>query len=161
MLRYLVLRVELLSALGHRMKIKDIVSVTYAALSKLSRNNLLRTIQILREKCIKLSERNNTLETENRKLLILHWGLRFQSCIQLLMNSGIRKQKNWRREGIIPSISNMKNLFKACLVSSGVIVGILLLTIRFQGYPRSIFPLDCYLDLCSGRRRTHGYRDSS
>ena len=50
------------------MKIKDIVSVTYAALSKLSRNNLLRTIQILREKCIKLSERNNTLETENKKL---------------------------------------------------------------------------------------------
>ena len=50
------------------MKIKDIVSVTYAALSKLSRNSLLRTIQILREKCIKLSQRNNTLEAENRRL---------------------------------------------------------------------------------------------
>ena len=50
------------------MKIKDIVSVTYAALSKLSRNSLLRTIQILREKCIKLSEWNNTLEAENKKL---------------------------------------------------------------------------------------------
>ena len=47
----------------------------------------------------------------------------------------------WRYTGI----QDMKNLFKACLVSSGVIVGILLLTIRFEGYPRSIFPLDFIL----------------
>ena len=47
----------------------------------------------------------------------------------------------WRYTGI----QDMKNLFKACLVSTGAIVGILLLTIRFQGYPRSIFPLDFML----------------
>ena len=47
----------------------------------------------------------------------------------------------WRYTGI----QDLKNLIKACLISSSVIVAILLLTIRFQGYPRSIFPLDLML----------------
>ena len=50
------------------MKIIDILSVTYAAVSKFSRNRLLRTIQTLREKCIQLSEKNYKLEAENKKL---------------------------------------------------------------------------------------------
>ena len=47
----------------------------------------------------------------------------------------------WRYTGI----QDMKNLFKASLISTGVIVGILLLTVRFEGYPRSILPLDFML----------------
>ena len=47
----------------------------------------------------------------------------------------------WRYTGI----QDMKNLLKASLTATGVIVGILLLIVRFQGYPRSIFPLDFIL----------------
>ncbi|MCF8129904.1 MAG: hypothetical protein K9N10_15445 [Deltaproteobacteria bacterium] len=50
------------------MKIKEILSVTYAAISKFSKSRLLRTIQFLREKCIELSEKNSNLEAENKKL---------------------------------------------------------------------------------------------
>ena len=50
------------------MKIIDILSVTYATVSKFSKNRLLRTIQTLREKCIQLSKRNDKLEAENKKL---------------------------------------------------------------------------------------------
>lgn len=44
----------------------------------------------------------------------------------------------WRYTGI----EDLKNMTKACLVSSGAVVGILMLTVRFEGFPRSIFPLD-------------------
>jgi len=44
----------------------------------------------------------------------------------------------WRYTGI----QDLKNLVKGCLVGSSLIVAILLLTVRFEGYPRSIFPLD-------------------
>jgi len=44
----------------------------------------------------------------------------------------------WRYTGIL----DMKNLAKACLTSSGIVVVILFLTIRFQGIPRSILPID-------------------
>ena len=44
----------------------------------------------------------------------------------------------WRYTGV----EDLKNLTKACFAGSGVVVGILLLTVRFEGFPRSIFPLD-------------------
>jgi len=44
----------------------------------------------------------------------------------------------WRYTGI----QDLKNLVKGCLVGSSVVVAILLLAFRFEGYPRSIFPLD-------------------
>ena len=47
----------------------------------------------------------------------------------------------WRYTGI----EDLKNLTKACVVSSGIIVAILLLSVRFVGFPRSIFPIDLVL----------------
>ena len=47
----------------------------------------------------------------------------------------------WRYTGI----QDLKALVKACVIGSFAIVGILILTVRFQGYPRSIFPLDLLL----------------
>lgn len=44
----------------------------------------------------------------------------------------------WRYTGI----GDLKNLVKACVTSSGIIVVFLILTVRFEGYPRSIFPID-------------------
>ena len=44
----------------------------------------------------------------------------------------------WRYTGI----EDLKNLIKACVTSSGIIVVFLILTVRFEGYPRSIFPID-------------------
>jgi FlaA1/EpsC-like NDP-sugar epimerase len=43
------------------------------------------------------------------------------------------------------SIQDLKRLTKACLVGSGAIVIILILTVRFEGFPRSIFPIDFLL----------------
>ena len=50
------------------MTIKDILSASYTALAKLSKNRLLRTLQSPREKYIKLEEKNNELKAENEKL---------------------------------------------------------------------------------------------
>ncbi len=50
------------------MNIKDILSATYTALSKLSKNRLLRGLQSLREKYIELEEKIKEVETENAKL---------------------------------------------------------------------------------------------
>jgi len=56
----------------------------------------------------------------------------------------------WRYTGI----QDLKNLIKACATSSGIIVVFLILTVRFEGYPRSIFPIDfgASLLLASGVR---------
>ncbi len=81
------------------MKIKDIVSVTYAALSKLSRNSLLRTIQILREECIKLSERNNTLEAQNKKLKEELKNQKIKS-VNRDANKPSSKRPEWNKSGV-------------------------------------------------------------
>ena len=47
----------------------------------------------------------------------------------------------WRYSGI----ADMKNLGKACVVSSGIVMVILLFAVRFVGFPRSIFPIDLVL----------------
>lgn len=45
------------------------------------------------------------------------------------------------------SIQDLKNLIKACITSSVVIVLVLLLAVRFVGFPRTIFPLDFVLTI--------------
>lgn len=47
----------------------------------------------------------------------------------------------WRYTGI----QDLKNLVKACIASSVVIILVLLLTVRFVGFPRSVFLLDFML----------------
>jgi len=47
----------------------------------------------------------------------------------------------WRYSGI----EDLKNLSKGCVVSSAIIVLVLLVTVRFVGFPRSIFPIDLAL----------------
>jgi len=51
----------------------------------------------------------------------------------------------WRYTGI----HDLKALTKACLAGSGIIVAVIFLTVRFEGFPRSIFPLDCFLSFFS------------
>ena len=50
------------------MTIKDILSTAYTALSKLSKNKLLRVLQSLHEKYIELEKNINELKAENAKL---------------------------------------------------------------------------------------------
>ncbi len=50
------------------MSIKDILLATYIALSKLSKNKLLKALQSLREKYIELEEAITQLKAENTKL---------------------------------------------------------------------------------------------
>ena len=47
----------------------------------------------------------------------------------------------WRYTGIY----DLENLIKACVISSGVIVFILVLKVRFEGFPRSVFVIDLML----------------
>jgi len=43
------------------------------------------------------------------------------------------------------SIEDLKNLITACVTTSVIIVLVLLFTVRFVGFPRSIFPIDFFL----------------
>ncbi len=47
----------------------------------------------------------------------------------------------WRYTGVY----DLENLIKACVISSGIIVFILVLKVRFVGFPRSIFVMDLLL----------------
>ncbi|EFK08070.1 RmlD substrate binding domain protein [delta proteobacterium NaphS2] len=47
----------------------------------------------------------------------------------------------WRYTGIY----DLENLIKACVVSSAVIVSVLVITVRFAGFPRSVFIIDFLL----------------
>ena len=47
----------------------------------------------------------------------------------------------WRYTGIY----DLENLIKACVVSSTVIVSILVIKVRFEGFPRSVFVIDLLL----------------
>ena len=81
------------------MNIKDILSVTFAAISKFSRNRLLRTIQLLREKCIQLSEKNSKLEAENKKLKEELKKQKIQS-INKDANKPSSKRPEWDKKGV-------------------------------------------------------------
>jgi len=81
------------------MKIKDILSVTYAAISKFSKSRLLRTIQLLREKCIQLSEKNGKLEAENKKLKEELKKQKIQS-INKDANKPSSKRPEWDKKGV-------------------------------------------------------------
>ncbi len=50
------------------MNIKNILSATYTALSKLSKSRLLKVIKTLREKYCELGRESNEIKTENEKL---------------------------------------------------------------------------------------------
>jgi FlaA1/EpsC-like NDP-sugar epimerase len=41
----------------------------------------------------------------------------------------------------------MLDLMRACLTSSAIIIAVLLITVRFEGFPRSIFIIDFLLTL--------------
>jgi FlaA1/EpsC-like NDP-sugar epimerase len=47
----------------------------------------------------------------------------------------------WRYTGIY----DLENLIKACVVGSGIVVFVLVLKVRFEGFPRSIFVIDLLL----------------
>jgi len=47
----------------------------------------------------------------------------------------------WRYTGIY----DLENLIKACVISSGIIVFILVVKVRFVGFPRSVFVIDLLL----------------
>ena len=81
------------------MKIKDILSGAYASASKFSRNGLLRTIQLLREKCIQLSEQNSKLEAENKKLKEELKKQKIQS-INRDANKPSSKRPEWNKSGV-------------------------------------------------------------
>lgn len=49
------------------MTIKDILSTTYIALPKLSKNKFLRALKSLREKYVELEKNINELKAENSK----------------------------------------------------------------------------------------------
>ena len=81
------------------MNIKDILSATYTALSRLSKNGLLRAIQSLREKYIKLEEKNNELEAENEKLKAELKKKKIKS-VNKNANKPSSKQPEWDKKGV-------------------------------------------------------------
>lgn len=81
------------------MKIKDIFSVTYSVFSKFSRNKLLRTIQILRDRCFQLSERVSNLEAENKKLKEELRRQKIES-INKDANKPSSKRPEWDKKGV-------------------------------------------------------------
>ena len=81
------------------MNIKAILSATYTALSKLSKNRLLRAILSLREKYIKLEEKNNELEAENEKLKEELKKNKIKS-VNTNANKPSSKQPEWDKKGV-------------------------------------------------------------
>jgi len=81
------------------MNIKDILTATYAALSKLSKNRLLRAIQSLREQYIELEEKNKALKTENEKLQERFKDQKIKS-VNKNANKPSSKQPEWDKKGV-------------------------------------------------------------
>jgi len=81
------------------MKITDIISATYAILTKWSRSRLLRTIEILRDGYRELSEKCSDLEAENEKL---KEELRKQKikAVNRDANKPSSKQPEWDKKGV-------------------------------------------------------------
>jgi len=81
------------------MNVKDIISASYTALAKLSKNRLLRMLQSLRDKYIKLEEKNNELEAEIEKLKEELKKNKIKS-VNKNANKPSSKQPEWDKKGV-------------------------------------------------------------
>jgi len=81
------------------MDIQDILSATYTVLSKLSKNRLLTAIQSLREKYIKLEEKNNEFAAEIEKLKEELKKNKIKS-VNTNANKPSSKQPEWDKKGV-------------------------------------------------------------
>ena len=81
------------------MTVKDILSTTYIALSKLSKNKLLSALQSLREKYIKLEKNINELKAENAKLKEALISQKIKS-VNRNANKPSSKQPEWEEKGV-------------------------------------------------------------
>ena len=80
------------------MNIKDILSVTYSAFSKLSVGNLVKAFQSLREKYVKLEKENNELKAENQRLINLLKKQKIES-VNKDANKPSSKRPEWNKSG--------------------------------------------------------------
>lgn len=81
------------------MNVKDIISASYTALAKLSKNRLLRMLQSLRDKYTKLEEKYNELEAENEKLQEELKKKKIKS-VNKNANTPSSKQPEWDKKGV-------------------------------------------------------------
>ena len=81
------------------MTIKDILSASYTALAKMSKNRLLKALQSLREKYIKLEEKNNELKVEIEKLNERVKDQKIKS-VNKDANKPSSKQPEWDKKGV-------------------------------------------------------------
>jgi transposase len=81
------------------MTIKDILSANYTALAKLSKNRLLKALQSLREKYIKLEEKNNELKAQNERLKERLKDQKIKS-VNKDTNRPSSKQPEWDKKGV-------------------------------------------------------------
>lgn len=81
------------------MSIKEILSTAYTALSKLSKNKLLRALQSLREEYIELEKNINELKAENAKLKEELISQKIKS-VNTNANKPSSKQPEWEEKGV-------------------------------------------------------------
>jgi len=81
------------------MTIKEVLSASYLALSKLTKNKLLRALQSLREKYIELEKKINEVEAENTKLKEKFKSLKIKS-VNKDANRPSSKQPEWEEKGV-------------------------------------------------------------
>ena len=81
------------------MDVRDILSATYKALSKLSKNRLLRALQNLRERYVELEDKVKTVEAENQKLKDQIKKGKIKS-INMDANRPSSKQPEWDEKGV-------------------------------------------------------------
>jgi len=81
------------------MTIKDVLSTSYIALSKLTKNKLLKALQSLREKYIELEKKINEVEAENAKLKEEVKSLKIKS-VNKDANRPSSKQPEWEEKGV-------------------------------------------------------------
>ncbi len=81
------------------MTIKEVLSASYIALSKLTKKKLLRALQGLREKYIELEKKINEVESENAKLKEKVKCLKIKS-VNKDANRPSSKQPEWEEKGV-------------------------------------------------------------
>ena len=81
------------------MTIKEVLSTSYIALSKLTKKKLLRALQSLREKYIELEKKINEVEAENAKLKEKVKSLKIKS-VNKDANRPSSKQPEWEEKGV-------------------------------------------------------------
>ena len=81
------------------MSIKEILSTAYTALTKLSKNKLLRALQSLREEYIELEKNINELKAENAKLKEALISQKIKS-VNTNANKPSSKQPEWEEKGV-------------------------------------------------------------